>query len=116
MSTVASIMSAASAGSALGEISRQEVAYQPREPRPFLSYVHSMRGLAILAVVAVHVADALNFGHSTAFSERAIYALFGNASVLFVFVSGFLFQHLSGKFRFTTYLTKRCSPSSFRTW
>ena len=107
MSTMASTMSAASAGSALGEVSCHEVAYQPREPRPFLSYVHSMRGLAILAVVAVHVADALNFGHSTALSERAIYALFGNASVLFVFVSGFLFQHLSGKFRFTTYLTKR---------
>jgi len=107
MSTMASTMSAASAGSAVRPIAREEVVFPPTGPRAFLSYVHSMRGLAILAVVAVHVADALNFGHSTAFSERAIYALFGNASVLFVFVSGFLFQHLSGRFRYSTYVTKR---------
>lgn len=108
MSTMASTLSATTATSAVVDDSAPvAVTFRPNEPRPFLSYVHSMRGLAILAVVAVHVADALNFGHSTSFSERAIYSLFGNASVLFVFVSGFLFQHLSNKFRYTTYLTKR---------
>lgn len=73
----------------------------------FLSYVHSLRGLAILMVVAVHVTDASDWGTSRSLFERTLKALFSNATVPFVFVSGFLFQHLSRRFRYRPYLEKR---------
>jgi peptidoglycan/LPS O-acetylase OafA/YrhL len=75
--------------------------------RPYLGYVHSLRGLAITFVVMLHVADALNWGRSSPWPERLLIALLANASVPFMFVSGFLFQHLSDGFIYHHYLRRR---------
>jgi probable poly-beta-1,6-N-acetyl-D-glucosamine export protein len=59
----------------------------------FLSYIHNLRGLAILFVVGVH---AHGFDRNT---SRIFNSIFdpseGNGTVLFLFIGGFLFQHLS---------------------
>jgi probable poly-beta-1,6-N-acetyl-D-glucosamine export protein len=59
----------------------------------FLSYIHNLRGLAILFVVGVH---AHGFDRNT---SRVFNSIFdpseGNGTVLFLFIGGFLFQHLS---------------------
>lgn len=74
----------------------------------YLSYVHSLRGCAIVAVVAVHVVDAAGWDRASAGPlQNMISALLGNATVLFIFVAGFLFQHLSHRFCYESYLVKR---------
>jgi surface polysaccharide O-acyltransferase-like enzyme len=59
----------------------------------FLSYIHNLRGLAILFVVGVH---AHGFDRDT---SRVFNSIFdpseGNGTVLFLFIGGFLFQHLT---------------------
>lgn len=65
----------------------------------FLQYIHNLRGLAILFVVGVHAG-----GYSTDWVShpevRHILQTFfdpseGNGTVLFLFIGGFLFQHLT---------------------
>jgi probable poly-beta-1,6-N-acetyl-D-glucosamine export protein len=75
--------------------------------KPFLRYVHGFRGFAILAVVATHVTEALYWNRSSPFTERAIHAVIRNGTVPFVFVAGFLFQHLSARFRYQKYLVTK---------
>jgi surface polysaccharide O-acyltransferase-like enzyme len=75
---------------------------------PFLTYIHSFRGLAILAVVATHVVDKLTHGKTAAPGERLVYAICQNGTVVFTFIAGFLFQHLSGRYRsYASYLASK---------
>ncbi|HYG00987.1 MAG TPA: acyltransferase [Chryseosolibacter sp.] len=59
----------------------------------FLSYIHNLRGVAILFVVGVH---AHGFDQQT---TKVFDAIFdpseGNGTVLFLFIGGFLFQYLT---------------------
>jgi peptidoglycan/LPS O-acetylase OafA/YrhL len=74
----------------------------------FLSFVHSMRGLAIAFVVALHVLDYVDDCPDGKGSWQVVARLLAaNATVPFVFVSGFLFQHLSGRYRPGPYLWRR---------
>lgn len=67
----------------------------------YLPYIHNLRGLAILFVVGVHVggydADWTTHGGL----RRTLQVFFdpseGNGTVLFLFIGGFLFQHLTQK-------------------
>jgi probable poly-beta-1,6-N-acetyl-D-glucosamine export protein len=72
----------------------------------FLSYIHNLRGLAILFVVGVH---AHGFDRNT---NRVFNAIFdpseGNGTVLFLFIGGFLFQHLSHRhFDYKKYIEQK---------
>ncbi len=71
-------------------------------PRPRLDYIHSFRALAIVAVVATHVVPRPPAGTSAGIQVAK--ALIENATVSFLFISGFLFQHLSGTFQYGNYL------------
>jgi probable poly-beta-1,6-N-acetyl-D-glucosamine export protein len=71
----------------------------------FLSYIHSFRGAAILAVVATHVTDLLTWNKDQLLTQNLSYSIFQNGSVLFLFIAGLLFQYLSGRFRYTKYIT-----------
>lgn len=62
----------------------------------FLGYIHYFRALAIFFIVAGHSIDAFTW-HSKDI-ERIIRIIFSNGSVLFVFIAGYLFQHLLPKF------------------
>jgi surface polysaccharide O-acyltransferase-like enzyme len=72
--------------------------------RSFLSEIHSFRAVAIIAVVMTHVVDLLAWPVPPSLTERLIYSVAGNGTVLFLFVAGFLFQHLSARFNYADYL------------
>lgn len=75
----------------------------------FLPYIHNLRGLAIMFVVGVHAA-----GYETDWAtypdvRRFLHAFFdpseGNGTILFLFIGGFLFQHLThNQFDFKKYI------------
>jgi hypothetical protein len=69
----------------------------------FLNYIHNLRGIAILLIVSGHCLDAFYWSQEPMISMLAF--LYKNGTVLFVFISGFLFQHLSHKFHYSKYLT-----------
>ncbi|MEP3482155.1 MAG: acyltransferase [Fuerstiella sp.] len=68
-----------------------------KEPKEFLGYVHYFRAIAITYVVGGHAIDAFTWAESSQL-ERLLRILFCNGSTLFVFIAGYLFQHLSGRF------------------
>jgi len=72
----------------------------------YLNYVHNFRGLAILLVVAGHCFVSLSWARCPTLS-RIMSSVLENGTVPFVFISGFLFQHLSHKFEYTRYLRKK---------
>lgn len=66
------------------------------DPKPgFLQYIHAFRGIAILLIVGSHVFYGLR-DENTAIS--IINSSVRGTSILFLFISGYLFQHLSYKF------------------
>ena len=72
----------------------------------FLKYIHSFRAFAIISVVAAHCILLFDWGVK-GWSFQLIQCLIPNCTVFFVFISGFLFQHLSHKFEFRRYLKSR---------
>ena len=69
-----------------------------------LNYINVFRGLAILLIVAGHT---MQFGTSGSLTERISFEVFCGGTALFIFISGFLFQHLSGKYEFKNYMSKK---------
>ena len=72
----------------------------------FLPHVHSFRALAIIFILAGHVLGPVGVNRNV-WQGRLQYSLLQNGTVYFVFIAGFLFQHLSGKFRFPDYLKRK---------
>lgn len=69
-----------------------------------LNYINVFRGLAILLIVMGHT---MQFnGCNPIFSQLNIEMVCGGTA-LFIFISGFLFQHLSYKFEYKNYLSKK---------
>jgi surface polysaccharide O-acyltransferase-like enzyme len=68
----------------------------------FLSYIHRCRGIAILYILLGHCVDAFVWDGSPV--GRAVRIVACNGTVLFVFIAGYLFQHLSLRFRIGRYL------------
>ena len=84
----------------------------PDKPQPagFLPYIHNFRGIAILYIVAFHCWSSFGWGNHLL--EKTVWnSLIVYGTVLFVFIAGFLFQHLNGRvnrrFDFKTYLKKK---------
>lgn len=69
-----------------------------------LNYINVFRGLAILLIVAGHT---MQFGESGSLIEKISFEVFCGGTALFIFISGFLFQHLSGKYEFKNYISKK---------
>ncbi len=65
----------------------------------FLQYIHNLRGLAILFVVGVHAGGYDSDWPSHPGVRHILQTVFdpseGNGTVLFLFIGGFLFQHLT---------------------
>ncbi len=70
----------------------------------FLSYIHEFRGLAIILIVASHVFYGL-------MDENPVIGFLNatvrNSTVLFLFISGYLFQHLSAKYETGKYYWRK---------
>lgn len=69
-----------------------------------LNYINVFRGLAILLIVAGH---SMQFGEAGSITQKITVEVFAGGTALFIFISGFLFQHLSGKYEFKNYLSKK---------
>lgn len=72
----------------------------------FLSYIHSFRAITILIIVAGHVVAFFDW---TAYPSTffVVNKLLQNGSVLFVFVGGFLFEHLSADYNFPEHIRRK---------
>lgn len=73
----------------------------------FLPNVHSFRAIAIFAVVATHALYDLEWTATNRMWAKVCVSVVQNGTVAFVFVAGFLFQHLLGRFRYSTYLSTK---------
>lgn len=77
---------------------------QVKPKREMLNYINVFRGLAILLIVAGHT---MQFGNNGTWLNNVAFEVLTGGTALFIFISGFLFQHLSGKFEYKTYLKKK---------
>lgn len=76
---------------------------QATRAKPFLRYIHNFRGLAISLIVIGHIVPFIDVAHNAA-ANTFIQGLTINGSVYFVFIAGFLFQFLSHKYAYKSYL------------
>lgn len=72
-----------------------------RKKKEFINYIHNFRGLAIIFVVAGHL---LMKWPDHSHTHLILKMFWENGSVLFVFIAGYLFQHLSKKYEYKSYL------------
>ncbi|MES2579682.1 MAG: acyltransferase [Pseudomonadota bacterium] len=68
----------------------------------FLNYINTFRALAIFCIVGVHTQHVFSWGDSAA-QGTLLHILLGNSTIFFIFISGYLFQHLSSKFNIKRY-------------
>jgi hypothetical protein len=75
-------------------------------PANFLPHIHRLRGAAILLIVAQHSLHVFDWrGHDLQY--HLLLETFFNATVIFMFVAGYLFQYLAPKFTYRTYLVSK---------
>ena len=72
--------------------------------KKILNYINVFRGLAILLIIAGHT---MQFGSAGSLVNKVSVEIFTGGTALFIFISGFLFQHLSGKYEFKNYMKKK---------
>ncbi|MFO1268709.1 MAG: acyltransferase [Rubrivivax sp.] len=68
-----------------------------------LAYIHRTRAVAIVSIVAMHCVDDLDWSHNHQM-YRFLVEMFQGATIVFMMISGFLFQHLSKRFEYGHYL------------
>lgn len=77
-----------------------------RPRRVYLSYVHNFRGFAITLIIATHCLSMFDWS-GTPILELAIKRLVLNGTILFLFIAGYLFQHLADGYQVRNYLWKK---------
>ncbi|MCQ9377368.1 acyltransferase [Methyloversatilis sp. XJ19-49] len=68
----------------------------------FLQPIHQFRAIAIVLIVGAHVLPVVEWKSHLA--ERLVAGFTNESSTFFMFISGFLFQHLSQRFEYRRYL------------
>ena len=69
----------------------------------FQSDIHRLRGIAILLIVATHCATFFTWNQHP-FALALVQDLFDNSTLIFMFISGYLFHHNSRDFQYSRYL------------
>ncbi len=72
----------------------------------FLIDIHRLRAVAILFIVAVHCTYFFDWRNNLV-AQEFLNDFFDNSTVLFVFISGFLFQYLNRSFAYREYLLNK---------
>ena len=67
-----------------------------------LHYINSFRAAAIFFIVAVHTLHVFSWPDGS-LSKQFLDVLLNNGSMFFIFISGYLFQHLSVNFKASKY-------------
>ncbi len=79
---------------------KQKLHQEVKTKSSFLQYIHAFRGIAILLIVGSHVFYGLRDENNTI---AIINSTVRGTSILFLFISGYLFQHLNYKFEARKY-------------
>lgn len=69
----------------------------------FLNYINNFRGIAILFIIAGHCLQPF-YNDMSSVLKIILQVLLQDGTVLFVFIAGYLFQHLSNKYVFSQYI------------
>jgi hypothetical protein len=77
-----------------------------RRHSTFLPGLHAFRAIATVMVVGQHAAWALPWPPDST-ARRVLADVLDNSAVLFVFLAGFLFAHLFGRYSYTGFLRRR---------
>lgn len=77
---------------------------ETKPKKSFLNYINVFRGLAILLIIMGH---SMQIGTPNGLIHKIDCEIVCGGTALFIFISGFLFQHLSGKFEYKNYLSKK---------
>lgn len=72
----------------------------------YLNYINNFRGIAIIWIVAGHCLDAFDWSANDYFF-RYLKFFMSNGSLLFIFISGYLFQHLTPKYQVKNYMVNK---------
>ncbi|MEQ9413941.1 MAG: acyltransferase [Cyclobacteriaceae bacterium] len=73
----------------------------------FLPYINHLRGLAIVLIVGIHCRTSFEWGKNY-YQDKFWFSLIVYGTIVFVFISGFLFQHVNKtKFKFRDYIIKK---------
>lgn len=75
-----------------------------KQKKEILNYINVFRGLAILLIIAGHT---MQMGGKESWLHNISFEVFAGGTALFIFISGFLFQHLSYKFEYKNYMKKK---------
>ena len=73
-------------------------------PRPVLTHLFAFRAVAIIVIVAGHCIGVLDWSGSPGL-QWFLTGVLENGTVLFVFIAGYLFEYLSGRFEYRRYLS-----------
>jgi len=73
--------------------------------RTYLNYINNFRGFAMLLIVAVHTIYLI--AGTAPLQYNILRVILANSSMLFIFISGYLFQYLLDKYKYGTYLAKK---------
>ena len=71
--------------------------------RPRLAHVHNLRGLAIMFIVITHCLSVFDWSASPIL-EMVLKRIVANGTIFFLFIGGFLFEHLAVEYRPLPYL------------
>lgn len=93
--------------------------FSDKEENAYLTYIHNFRGVAILFIVAFHCLSSFGWGQNY-FEKNIFDSIFTYGTILFMFISGYLFHYLNCKlkgksFDFGNYLKKKYYMLSFHT-
>ncbi|NLW32509.1 MAG: acyltransferase [Fibrobacter sp.] len=72
----------------------------------FLKYINNFRGVAILIILAYHSLHAASWGANDIL-KRVLEITVMNCTLMFIFISGYLFQYLLPKYNYKLYLKKK---------
>lgn len=72
-----------------------------------LNEIHNLRAFIITLIVTIHTLSTLFLLEQSAWPLHLVWGISSDASSAFVFIAGYLFQHLSTKFTYSRYLYKK---------
>lgn len=75
-------------------------------PTPFRSDIHRLRGVAILLIVAAHCVTFFQWNNHP-IGLSLVMDMFDNSTLIFMFISGYLFHHTSANYRYPNYLRSK---------
>ena len=87
-----------------GSLAGSLVGSPARPSRPVLTHLFAFRALAIIVIVAGHCIDVFDWSGSPG-PQWFLMGVLENGTVLFVFIAGYLFEYLSGRFEYRRYLS-----------